>query len=110
MHLGAIGDDQFAVGEPRERVELIKKELPKALAFTGVLRRVDDAQCQATCDRAGLHRELGRTLAPSVGGVGASTEHLLREYTAASGSEIRTVRPVSGPRRPIESACRAGEM
>src|ERR1700690_3160018 len=110
MHLGAIGDDQFAVGEPCERVELIKEELPEASPLLRVLRRVDDAQCEATCDSAGLHREPGRTLAASVGGIGTSTEHLLREYTAASGSGTRTVGPVSGPRRPIESACRAGEM
>jgi hypothetical protein len=38
-----------------------------------------------------LHRKPGGALAPSVGGVGAATEHLLQEYTAALELAARTV-------------------
>jgi hypothetical protein len=86
VHLGSIRDDQFAMGEARKHIELIDEELPKTFTLASVIRRVDDAQRQPARDWARLHGEPGGALAPPVRGVWTSTEHMLREYTAAQES------------------------
>ncbi len=106
VHLGSICDDQIAMGEARERIELIDEELPKTFTLSSVIRRIDDAQRQPSCDWARLHGEPSGALAPPVRGVWTSTEHLLREYTAAQESWAGTVRsrPAGTPTHRIPDA------
>ena len=87
VDLGSVSHDQVAVGEAGERIELIDEQLTEALALVRIFTGIEDPHRQAARNRAGLDLEPGGTLAPPVGGVGASTEHLLREYTAARESE-----------------------
>src|ERR1700730_769028 len=99
VDLGSISDDEVAMGETRERIELVDQELAESFALASVVRCVDDSKCKPTCDSARLDREPGGTLASPVRGVGASTEHLLREYTTVPAYGAGT-EPIPGSGHP----------
>ena len=69
MHLGSVGDDDLAGGQPRLPTQLVDEVLGNALALGGVLAGAQDSERQASGDRGRTYRHAGGGLAATVAGL-----------------------------------------